>query len=72
MTRFDDLSDGFYLLTNGNEENCLVKLYTVDMGKYAVRGIGFGIWDGCDFMALEDLTEKSILLPLESVNALFA
>jgi len=69
MSNNTDKPDGFYFVYSLNEkgekqEVCLVKLYSIEHDDVQYRGIGFGIWDGCGFVSLDDLDEETILEPL--------
>lgn len=63
MPEFEKLPNGFYWISSKSYlgERSLVRLYTNP--DTAQRGIGFGIWDGCAFVPLSDLTEDAVLVP---------
>lgn len=61
-TRFDELPDGFYHLSNPGGETCLVRIYTPSEPPY--RGVGFGIWDGGGFIPLQDIRPDSTFTPV--------
>jgi hypothetical protein len=69
---FDKLPNGFYWITHKAcpSDHSLIRLYTNP--DTAQRGVGFGIWDGCAFVPLSDLTEHTVLtlaLPLPQEGA---
>jgi hypothetical protein len=61
MPNFNDLPNGFYWISSNEnpDERSLVRLYTNP--DTAQKGVGFGIWDGCAFVPLQDLTDGTIL-----------
>ena len=56
------LEEGFYILTKDGEYPSLVKVYTNPNTN--TKGIGFGIWDGCGFLPLEDIHKNSNLIKI--------
>jgi hypothetical protein len=61
MSNLNDLPNGFYWISSNENpgERSLVRLYTNP--DTAQKGVGFGIWDGCAFVPLQDLTDDTIL-----------
>ena len=68
MSEFEKLPNGFYWISSKSHpsERSLVRLYTNP--DTAQRGIGFGVWDGCVFIPLSDLTQDTVLVPWSENN----
>jgi hypothetical protein len=73
MSDISQYSDGFYWISSPREVGkSLVKLYTYqdeDLSVSPIRLVGFGIWDGGGAVPENDLTDDSVLEPVDVISS---